>query len=250
MFDGVSCRFGALAALSVVRFDVGDGKIVGLLGPNGAGKSTLLNCATGVIQTYTGEIKLGERSLSGLPIWRRARLGISRTFQTPRLLGRETVWDNLAVGGERIGSPWFWAEALNTRSARRARADLADRTARVCRLLGLDDVIRHPVGELPFARRRVVELGRALVGEPTALLCDEPAAGLESRERASLAAILQEVNESLALTMVIVEHDVGFMARLAHQVVMMDFGQVIAVGDLDAVLADEQVRRSYFGTSA
>lgn len=243
----ITCRFGALVALENVTCDVGDGDILGVLGPNGAGKSTLLNCVSGTGLTYEGEVSLGGAPLSRYPMWRRARAGLSRTFQTPRLLVRESVWENIAVGAERTCSINVWAEGLNLRAARLARKQIRAETGATIELLGLEDVAGRAVAELPFARRRLVEIGRALMGHPRLVLLDEPAAGLEVAERHALADTLVRLNQGTGLTMVVVEHDVGFLIRVASDAIALDFGRVIARGNIESVLDSALVRESYFG---
>lgn len=246
--ENVSCKFGALKALDEVSLTVESGEIVGLLGPNGAGKSTLLNCLSGIVQTYDGTIGLRGIDLQNLPPWRRSQVGLGRTFQTPRLLERETVFTNIAVGCQPLGEPSFWGELFNSRESRKARKRDNHLVEETLNLLSLRSLAFKRVSELPFARRRIVEIGRAIIGSPALLLLDEPAAGLEQRERLELRDVLQHVRERVGLAMVLVEHDVRFLESVAERSVALDFGKVIVSGSTADVLRDETVRAAYFGT--
>lgn len=243
----IGCSFGALLALREVSISVPAGSIVGLVGPNGAGKTSLLNCISGVHQGYTGSVRLKGEELSGSPAWRRAVAGISRTFQTPRLLERESVETNVALGCEPLGHESLAGTLLNLPNSRRNRRRDAAQVADVLETLGLTSVATRKVGQLPFARRRIVEIGRALAGKPQVLLLDEPAAGLEVDERDALQAVLRNLRSSYAVTMVVVEHDVRFLSEVADSGTALNFGQVIASGPMSEVLTHREVREAYFG---
>lgn len=243
----VTCRFGELTALSEVSLEVTPGAITALLGPNGAGKTTLLNTISGLTTPVQGRVLLGGRDITRWSVQARARAGLARSFQTPRLLERESVLTNVLVGCEPLAQPGFFRELVNSRAARRARA--RDRAAgdRVIEELGLTYAIRRPVQELPFAMRRLVEIGRALASDPEVLLLDEPAAGLEPGERTALAGVLRRLMDSRRVTILLIEHDVAFVAGVAHAAFALDFGRVVAAGTVHEVLAAPAVRTSFFG---
>jgi len=245
--EGVTCRFGQLVALNDVSIGIRSRSVTALIGPNGAGKTTLLNVVSGLVPAGTGKVRLSGRNISDWPVPARARAGIARSFQTPRLLERETVLTNIMVGCEPLGQPGLLRELLWLPSVRRTRA--RDRAAgeRTLRELGLVSVADRPVEELPFALRRLVEIGRALVSDPDVLLLDEPAAGLESAERGALAGVLFGVMDARDVTLVVIEHDVAFVAKVAAEGVALDSGSVVAAGPIGDVLASPAVRSSFFG---
>lgn len=245
--SGLTCRFGELTALSDVSMDVARNTITALMGPNGAGKTTLLNAISGLTAPVHGTVHLGDRDITGWSIQSRARAGLARSFQTPRLLERETVLMNVLVGCEPLSRPGFLHELLNLPSARRARGRDLAAGHQVIEELGLAHVMLRPVQELPFALRRVVEIGRALVSDPEVLLLDEPAAGLEPGERLALAAVLRHLMSGRQVTIVLIEHDVAFVADVAEAAFALDFGRVVASGTVQQVLRAPAVRTSFFG---
>lgn len=243
----LTCRFGQLTALSEVSLEVTRGAITALLGPNGAGKTTLLNTISGLTAPVEGRVFLGSKDVTQWSVQARARAGLARSFQTPRLLERESVLTNVLVGCEPLAQPGFFRELVNSRAALRARA--RDRAAgyRVIEELGLTHVTRRPVQELPFALRRLVEIGRALVSDPEVLLLDEPAAGLEPGERTALSGVLRQLVDGRRVTILLIEHDVAFVAGVAQAAFALDFGRVVAAGTVHEVLAAPEVRTSFFG---
>lgn len=246
----LSCRFGELTALADVSIDVAPSAITALIGPNGAGKTTLLNVISGLVTAAQGRVFLGEYDITEWSVQARARGGMARTFQTPRLLERESVLTNVLVGCEPMRRPDFFRELVNFRSARRARARDIAAGRRTIEELGLSKVATRPVRELPFALRRVVEIGRALVSSPGVLLLDEPAAGLEPGERSVLAEILTKLVKGRNVTILLIEHDVAFVARVAQAALALDFGRVVAAGTVNDVLNSAAVRTSFFGELA
>lgn len=245
----VSIRYGALNALDGVTVDFPAGKICGLIGPNGAGKTTLLNAISGFASVTSGAISLGDKRIEQLSTVERVARGIVRGFQTVRLLERETVFDNVALGCERLGEPNIISQLLSLPSQRTARRRDNERTWHVMELLGIADSAHRRVDELPFATRRLVEVGRVLVAQPDVVLLDEPAAGLPPDGRITLTEVVREVHREHPCTVIVVEHDVEVVRRLCTFAVALDSGRVIATGTPDAVLHDKAVQTAYFGTA-
>lgn len=205
--------------------------IVGLIGPNGAGKTTVFNLITGLVQVDGGSIHLGTRELSHLPAHRIARLGIRRTFQNVRLFPELTVLDNVAVGA--IGS------GTRVKVARELAATLLNEV----QMTGYVGSRPH---QLPYALQRRVEIARALAGNPSVLLLDEPAAGMHVTEKSDLAKLIQGLHRR-GLTIMLVEHDIAVVAEVCHRVVVMDFGETIADGTPSEVINDTKVVTAYLG---
>lgn len=238
-------RFAGIVALDGVSLSVDHGEAVGLIGPNGAGKTTFFNCLLGVSRADAGTVVFDGVDVTRLPVHRRARLGIGRTFQRIELFAGMTVEDHLLVA-DRVhgGTGRLWKDLLGRgrpTAAERARA------ARVLGLLGLDDVASAPVEALSLGRGRLVEVGRALVTEPKLLLLDEPSSGLDDRETAALAGTLRDVQEASGTAILLVEHDVEFVRGFVSRLAVLDFGRLIASGPTAEVLDDVAVRRAYLG---
>jgi branched-chain amino acid transport system ATP-binding protein len=244
---GVTVRFGAIVALNDVSFDVKHREILGLIGPNGAGKTTLFNCLSRLCQVQRGAIELEGRSLLNIPRHGISRVGIGRTFQHLALFETMSVLDNVMVGAHVRGTGGFLDDALRLRTlvvgegrARRQALDLLDR-------LDLSEVARIPVGGLPFAVKKRVELARALAGTPKLLLLDEPAGGLNHEEVDRLGELIRTVRSAFGVTILMVEHHLNFVMKISDRVVALDFGKTLAEGTPAEMQAHPEVIRAYLG---
>ena len=245
---GVRKTFAGIVALDDVDLEVEPGELVGLIGPNGAGKTTLFNCLLGITRPDRGSVGFAGRDLARMPVYRRARLGIGRTFQRVELFSGMTVRDHLLVAERaRRGDGALWKDVLGLG---RLRRDEVDRSERTLELLGLADVADRPIESLSLGRGRLVEVGRALMTEPRLLMLDEPSSGLDRSETAALVATLREVHREREVAVLLVEHDVDMVRGLVSRLYVMDFGRVIASGTTADVLGDELVRRAYLGEAA
>jgi ABC-type branched-subunit amino acid transport system ATPase component len=248
--DTVSKRYGGVQALSAVSFRVERGRIKGLIGPNGAGKTSLFNCVCGVLRVDSGHIRYAGRDLHGLAPHRRARMGIARTFQTLELFRELTVLENLMVPVDAQARRGLLADALRLPNARFEEHRADERARALLHFLGIADVAGIPGGDLPIGIQRRVELGRALALRPTLLLLDEPAAGLDSRETAELAAVLSRIRERFGTTMLLVDHDMSLVMRVCDDIAVLDYGRLIAEGPPERIREDPIVVRAYLGESA
>jgi branched-chain amino acid transport system ATP-binding protein len=245
---GISKQFGGIQALHDVSLSVGVGEILGLVGPNGAGKTTLFNCLCGQLKTDGGTVLFDGEPIDGLPTYRRARLGIGRTFQRIEVFPELTVRSHLMVAERAHGGKGaLWKDLLNLSQPTAEENAQVDATLA---LVGLERVADTPVAALSLGHCRLVELGRALAGEPTLLMADEPSSGLDVRETADLAAMLRHVQEERGTSILLVEHDLDMVSRLVDRVHVVDFGNTIAAGSLDEVMANPAVRLAYLGKSA
>jgi len=231
-----------------VSLSVKAGEIFGLVGPNGAGKTTLFNCLCGQLRPDGGSIRFDGNLIDRLSTYRRARLGIGRTFQRIEVFPELTVRDHLfvAVRAQR-GDGALWKDLLNLSRPKPEEVETVDR---VLDLVGLQDVAGTPVAALSLGHCRLVELGRALAGKPRILMADEPSSGLDVQETRALADTLCQVREEHGTAVLLVEHDLDMVAQVVDRVVVLDFGQQIAAGTLDEVLADPVVRKAYLGKTA
>ncbi|MFO7591947.1 MAG: ABC transporter ATP-binding protein [Acidimicrobiia bacterium] len=242
---GISKRFAGIVALDSVNLDVAHGEMVGLIGPNGAGKTTFFNCLLGMLRPDAGTVHLDGTDISGLPDYKRARLGIGRTFQRLELFAGTTVRDHfLVTERQRNGSGSLWKDLLNRSAPSPAEIERVDR---MIDLLNLHHEADEPVESLSLGRGRLVELGRALMTQPKLLLLDEPSSGLDVKETAALAERLRKVQEEHEFAVLLVEHDVEMVQSLVTRLYVLDFGTMIAAGPTADVLGDAAVRKAYLG---
>lgn len=245
----VTVRFAGLTALDGVSFTVAPGSVHALIGPNGAGKSTCFNVLSGLCRPAEGTVTLGDTELTRLAPHRIAALGVARTFQNI-VTTHGTVADNLMLGRHVLSRAGFAASALRLPSARREQREHLGRARDIAELTGLGQHFDSPVALLSYGDRKRVELARALCLEPRVLLLDEPVAGMNAAERARTAEVVGELRAELGLSIVLVEHDMGLVMRLADDVTVLDFGRRIAHGSPDEVRQDPEVLRAYLGTDA
>lgn len=237
--EAVSVRFGGLAALSEVTVSAAEGAITGLIGPNGAGKTTLFNVVTGMQRPNAGSVRLDDRDLRGLSSYRRARLGLGRTFQRLELFGSLTVAENIGVAAS-IGQRRV--VKARTKANQGIREEILDR-------VGLTSVANERADTLPTGTGRLVELARALATRPKVLLLDEPAAGQDADETERFSGILRDL-ASDGLAILLVEHDMELVMHVCDTIAVLDYGRIICTGTPAQVRADPEVQAAYLGTVA
>jgi len=243
----VTMRFGGIVALEEVTFSVGKGRIVGLIGPNGAGKTTLFNCLSRLYRQIRGDIRLNGQSLQRCAPSDIAALGVGRTFQSPALFASMSVLDNVKVGAHARGRNGPLIDALTLPLTRREERDF-DQTARaMLAFVGLQDEALRPAASLTLGSRKRVELARALAARPVLLLLDEPASGLNHEEVTELGGLIRSIRDELGITVLLVEHHMGLVMSLSDEVVVLNFGRVIAHGSPDEVRNNPAVSEAYLG---
>jgi branched-chain amino acid transport system ATP-binding protein len=243
----VSKRFGGVLAVSGISFDVAEGSFTAIIGPNGAGKTTLFNLITNLFPLTEGTVSYFGRSLAGLRGDALAGIGLIRTFQTARVFPGMTALSNVKTGGHlltRVGplGQMFW-----TPGAIKQERALTAKAHALLELTGLSQYASSLAHELPIGAQKLVEIARALMASPRVLLLDEPAAGLNDSETATLATILRAICEA-GITIVVVEHNMSLVMG-ADRVVVLDAGRLIAEGTLSSVAGDERVIEAYLGYS-
>jgi ABC-type branched-subunit amino acid transport system ATPase component len=233
VLDGAGVRYGGVIALNDVSLAVEPGATLGLIGPNGAGKTTLINATTGIATLATGTIALGTRRLNGLPPHRIARAGVARTYQNIRLFGALDVRTNLAAG----------AFAQPGRLSDEAARALLERAG--VSHLALDAL----ASALPYGDQRRLEIARALASQPAILMLDEPAAGMNPTETAHLVDTIRALAQS-GIGVLLIEHDMTLVRAACDQVVVLNFGEVLARGTPAEIARDPAVIQAYLGTTA
>ena len=243
----LSLRFGGVQAIGNVSFDVRAGEVFAIIGPNGAGKTSVLNVITRVFDPSAGSVHFNGQEITRLPRHRVVNSGIARTFQNIELFEGGTVLDNLMLGRHRFGHGGFAAQWLWTPGVRAAEAASRAAVEDVIDLLDLAPYRNAPVAGLPYGVRKVVELARALATQPRLLLLDEPASGLNPEETRDLAFWIDDIQNDLGVTVIMVEHDMSLVSEAADRVLCMNMGQVLAMGTPAEVQSDPAVVAAYLG---
>lgn len=244
----VSVRFGGIVALSNVSLDVPAGQVRGLIGPNGAGKTTLFDVMSGVRPPTEGRVFIDGKDVTSTTSLARARAGLRRTFQRQQVFSWLSVEDNVLAatewhqgGGGLAGDLFRLPTRTATERKRRKKVEV------LLGRFGLMSVRDVPVGQLPIATVRLVELARALIDEPSVLLLDEPTSGLQADDCAKVSEIVQSCRDELGATFVIVEHDIGFVMDLCDQITVLQSGAILLDGTPQEIMDSAEVRRAYLG---
>ncbi|MHB8267345.1 branched-chain amino acid ABC transporter ATP-binding protein/permease [Bradyrhizobium sp.] len=245
--DNAQKRFGGVIAVNNVSFNVQAREIAALIGPNGAGKSTTFNLITGVLTASGGTISLLGKNIDNAPPQEVAKLGVARTFQHVKLVPDMTVLENVAIGAHLRGHAGAVASML--RLDRADEAGLLAEAARQIERVGLSEQLNQLAGSLSLGQQRIVEIARALCVDPILLLLDEPAAGLRHMEKQRLATLLRQLRDG-GMSVLLVEHDMGFVMDLADRVVVLDFGTKIAEGTPAAIKTNPDVIKAYLGAAS
>ena len=244
----LSVRFGGVLAVNRVSFEVQRGEVFTLIGPNGAGKTTVFNLISRIYTPTTGTLHFEGQLLSDKPPHDIAALGIARTFQNIELFENATVLQNLLIGHHIHRGAGFWSNLLFTRASREAELAARLSAERVIDLLGLQSLRDSFVAGLPYGKRKVVELARALCTRPKLLLLDEPSSGLNVEETEDMAWWIQDIRSELGITVLMVEHDMSLVSRVSDRVLAMNQGEVLALGTPAEVQAHPGVIEAYLGS--
>jgi branched-chain amino acid transport system ATP-binding protein len=244
--EGLTCRFGGLIAVNNVDLSVCRGEIRALIGPNGAGKSTTLNLVTGIYRPDDGTVSMAGRSLVGLAPSKIAQAGVARTFQTIRLWKQMTLLENVMVGHQCRSSAGLFDVLLQTRKARREEERTRTEALKALKLVGLADRADRTASSLSYGQQRRLEIARALATVPKVLMLDEPAAGMNPQEVNDLVRQIRAIRDS-GVTVVLIEHNMPLVMRIADRITVLSFGRKIAEGEPKEIRENPEVIAAYLG---
>ncbi len=243
---GLTRRFAGLTAVDQVDLAVAEGTIHAVIGPNGAGKTTLFNLISGLVPPSDGSIHFAGQDISQLPVHRRAGLGMARTFQNIRIFASMTVLENVLTGLHARLDGGLGAVILRLPGFRRAERHAVARAREVLELVGLADQAENRAAALPYGDQRRLEIARALASSPRLVLLDEPAAGMNPAETDALKALVRRIRDA-GTTVLLVEHDMGFVMDLSDRITVLNFGRRIFEGTPIEVRQETTVIEAYLG---
>jgi len=245
---GIHRRFGGVVAVKDVSLSVGVGEIVGLIGPNGSGKSTMVNLITGELETHGGTFLFGGQDVTALPPYKRARLGMARSFQMIRLFGSLSVEENLLLAHHIRMQSSTLDTILGRAQAAREEESVRAKARELLQWFELEQFAKRPATDLSIGQQRMVELARGLISMPKLFLLDEPAAGLSPPNVDRLISIIRRMRDEFGMSILLVEHDMRVVRELCDQVVVLDSGVMIAQGHPETVVNDPVVVEAYIGS--
>lgn len=246
----VTQEFGGLRALNAVNLTVEEKQIFGIIGPNGAGKTTLFNIITGIYVPTQGELLFKNEIINKTPPYTVARMGIARTFQNIRLFNKLSVLDNVKVGSHGVTRAGVFGNMLGLPASRREEKELTEKAQLLLQLVGLYEKRWEYADSLAYGEQRRLEIARALALNPTLLLLDEPAAGMNPSEKVDLMELIHKIRDDKNLTILLVEHDMNLVMNICEQIAVLEYGKKIAEGPPEIVKNNKKVIRSYLGVEA
>lgn len=244
----VGIRFGGLQAVKDFNISIEKGELVGLIGPNGAGKTTVFNMITGVYAPTEGEILLNGTKISGTPLHKIVHAGIARTFQNIRLFGYLSVLDNVKIACNKDMKYSIGQGMFRTKSYWREEEEVTTKALEILKLFRLDRHLNYSANALPYGEQRKLEIARAMATNPSLLLLDEPAAGMNPTETEELMETIKLIRDTFGITILLIEHDMKLVLGICERLMVLNYGQILAQGDPREVINNEEVIRAYLGS--
>lgn len=245
--QNLSVHFGGVKAVQDVSFDVNEGEVFSIVGPNGAGKTTIFNLVSRIYDVTGGEIYFDEEEITNVPTHQVAERGIARTFQNTELFDQESVLNNLLIGCHIHRRSNLLSDLFFLPSVKKQELEFRDQVEDVIDLLDLQSYREQVIANLPYGVRKMVEIARALCLKPKLLLLDEPSSGLNPEETEDLAFQIEDINEELGITVIMVEHDMNLVSIASDRVMALADGQLITIGSPQEVQSHPEVLRAYLG---
>lgn len=239
--------FGGITALSHMSFSVEKGEIFGIIGPNGAGKTTIFNLITGVYQVTEGDILFDGTSIKGEKTYQIVEKGIARTFQNIRLFNGLTVMENVMAGFDSHLHAGILASVLHTRNQKKEEESAREEAMKLLSFMGLKEDAGRQASELPYGKQRKLEMARAMATHPKLILLDEPAAGMNDSETASLTDLIRSIRDQFNISIILIEHDMDLVMNLCDRLMVVNFGQKLAEGVPEEIQNNPAVIEAYLG---
>jgi branched-chain amino acid transport system ATP-binding protein len=245
--ENLSVHFGGVKAVQEVSFEVEQGEVFSIVGPNGAGKTTIFNLISRIYDATHGKVFFAGEDITNIPTHHVAELGIARTFQNTELFEQETVLNNLLIGCHIHRKSNLLSELFFLPSVKRQELEFRNAVEDVIDLLDLQSYRDQVIGNLSYGVRKMVEIARALCLKPKLLLLDEPSSGLNPEETDDLSFWLEDINQDLGITIIMVEHDMNLVSQASHRVMALADGKFLTVGTPQEVQSHPEVLRAYLG---